>query len=95
MLVAGTTTVTVTLTQGDDVTRNGTEDQITGSVPVAWTSNGTSLTATVAAGTTLTGSYNDGGSAVGFIYRRSNYHSKTLLWIQMAMLFLSFFLVMD
>ena len=75
---SGTTTVTVTLTQGDDVTRNGTEDQITGSVPVAWTSNGTSLTATVAAGTTLTGSYNDGGSAVGFSFNVATTRSKTL-----------------
>ncbi len=75
---SGTTTVTVTLTQGNDGARNGTEDQITGSVPVAWTSNGTSLTATVAAGTTLTGSYNDGGSAVGFSFNVATTRSKTL-----------------
>ena len=43
---------------------------------MAWTSNGTSLTATVAAGTTLTGSYNDGGSAVGFSFNVATTEAK-------------------
>ena len=75
---SGTTNVRVTLTQGNDTFRSETEDQITGIVAVNWTSNGTTMTATVPAGTSLNGSYNDGGTAVNFSLTTSKAFSKTV-----------------
>ena len=60
---SGSTNIVVKLTHGDDSTRSGTEDQVTFTLPFAWSSTGSSMTMSIAQGTTISGIYNDGGTA--------------------------------
>ena len=74
---SGNTNIVVKLTHGDDAVRSGTGDQVTFTLPFAWSSTGSAMTMSIAAGTTITGIYNDGGAAASVSVALSEIISKT------------------
>ena len=74
---SGNTNIVVKLTHGDDAARSGTEDQVTFTLPFAWSSTGSAMTMSIAAGTTISGTYNDGGAAASVNVNLTQAISKT------------------
>ena len=60
---SGTATITARITDGSDATRTGTEDQISLTVTVAYTGDGTTGTLTLPAAGIATGTYSKGAAA--------------------------------